>query len=184
MKQHLTTAWNEAEDNERQRLAHWIVADWGGVRANNPTTVAQYVSNFAGGTFNTPLKGVASYSKILSVINCLEYAIYDARVAAALNAVQVLYNSTAQPRYFAHVPSRNTVIKNFISWFAKNELGKPTWERIPYDATYTEYKQLLHDLKNHFPTYEVYHFEMVLFSMAPCLCERAMKVATLHYPDK
>ncbi len=180
MKHHLTDKWATANDTERAELARWIVSDWGGVRTNDPATLASYVRAFAYDDFSTPLKGIASYSKILSMIDCRQYAIYDARVAACLNAVQLLMKSES-PLFFNYIPGRNKAIQGnkktlgFVEVFTKNLLvRKQGWKEVRKDESYKTYLNLLHTLKGTYPDYEIYHFEMTLFSKAPELCIQAM----------
>jgi hypothetical protein len=175
LKQHLTQAWGSADDNERASLARWVVSDWGGVRANQPSTFESHLHKVSNEE-DRPLKGIASYSKILSVVDCTRYAIYDARVAACLNAVQLEIEGQL-PIFFHYVPGRNKTIQGsknspgFVSAFSKQELVHSRgWHEIEKDATYTTYLQLLHALKSRFPESEIYHFEMALFSLAPDLC--------------
>lgn len=174
LKHHLTTSWAGANASERNRLGHWIVKDWGGVRANAEDRINDYIANIVAGNVPTSLQGVASYSKILSVVDCTRYAIYDARVAASLNAIQLLYAAPGSTRhYFPHVPSRNNTIRRFTEWFA-GQAAKVNWTPVPRATAYADYCQLLYNLKAHFSGYEIYHLEMTLFSQAPALCERAM----------
>lgn len=180
MKHHLTDKWATANNTERAELARWIVSDWGGVRTNDPATLASYIHAFAYDDFPTPLQGVASYSKILSMINCRQYAIYDARVAACLNAIQYLENAK-EPMFFRYIPSRNKAIQGnektlgFVEVFTKNLLVRErNWKEVRKDESYKTYLNLLHTLKSTYPDYEIYHFEMTLFSKAPELCIQAM----------
>lgn len=186
MKQHLTEAWAKADELERARLAKWIVSDWGGVRTNSAETLSQYVAAITRGTVPASLQGVASYSKILSVVDCTQYAIYDARVAACLNAVQLLYNQNAEPaeapQFFHYIPGRNTAIqgnkreRGFVQVFPKSELvTRRGWQEVKKDDSYATYLTLLNSLKPRFPGYQIYHFEMALFSLGPELCRRAMQ---------
>ena len=181
MKHHLTDTWAMANASERDVLARWIVADWGGVKTNGPATIASYVSAFESDDFSTPLHGVASYSKILSMVNCRQYAIYDARVAAGLNAVQLLMKAQ-NPMFFHYIPGRNKAIQGtkkqtgFVDVFPKSELvNKRGWQKVEKDASYLTYLDLLQRLKSHYTDYEIYHFEMTLFSKAPELCMQAME---------
>jgi hypothetical protein len=57
-------------------------------------------------------KGVATWSKVLAIRNPGKYPIYDARVGAALVALQLLKEPT-NPFLFAQVTSRNNVIRDF-----------------------------------------------------------------------
>ena len=117
-------------------------------------------------------------SYILSMVNCTQYAIYDARVAACLNAVQ-LHMQCKQSIFFPYIPSQNrhfkagNKVRNFVNTFTKKELtNNRGWLSVDKDDTYSIYLDLLHRLKNIFPGKEVYHFEMVLFTQALVLCPR------------
>jgi hypothetical protein len=182
LKKHLTQEWaNATEAATKKQLAQWIVSDWGGVRTNGPDTIDSYITSITSGDFSMPLQGVASYSKILSIVDCHQYAIYDARVVASLNALQLLMNAPS-PLFFTYIPGRNKVIHGnkkadgFVKTFPKSKLVKHGWTVVPADESYTTYMELLHSLKSDFPSHEIYHFEMTLFSMAPELCEQAIKM--------
>lgn len=175
MKHHLTELWKKGDEAEKKKLASWIVSGWGGVRANSLETLAGYLTAINGGSYPTSLQGVASYSKILSVVDCQQYSIYDARVAAALNAVQLMYPGKLS-HYYPYVPSRNGVIRQFMQAYRKTELvDQRGWQEVSWNGGYNAYCQLLIDLKTQFPGREIYHFEMTLFSMAPELCRQTMK---------
>ncbi|MEZ0539685.1 hypothetical protein [Fibrella arboris] len=192
LKHHLTAKWETADLPERRLLARWIVAGWGGVRTNREETLEAHLAMSLDENSNKPLKGVASYSKILSVVDCKKYAIYDARVAACLNAVQ-LYTEAKSPVFFRYIPSRNGEFKsygredNFIKIFSKETLvgtkkeiasGIRKWTEVEPDHTYSTYLHLLNTMKKYFPGKELYHFEMALFSAAPFLCA---ELAKKHY---
>ena len=72
----LSTAWAAANEVDRRKIAHWTVKEWGGIKGNKDETIESYLLPMT----EYPLKGVASYSKILSVIDPKSFAIYDARV--------------------------------------------------------------------------------------------------------
>ena len=181
LKQHLTQEWARAtEVATKKQLSQWIVSDWGGVHTNGPDTIDNYITSITAGNFPMPLQGVASYSKILSIVDCQKYAIYDARVVASLNALQLLMN-VHSPLFFKYIPSKNSNIngnkkgKGFMKIFPKKKLVERGWTVVPADESYTTYLELLHSLKNDFTGHEIYHFEMTLFSMAPELCKQAME---------
>jgi hypothetical protein len=170
LKHYISKSWLAADDLERDQLARWIVLDWGGVRANSIATLQDHLALALNEESRKPLKGVASYSKILTAKDCKRYAIYDARVAACLNAAQLLMK-VERPIFFQYVPSRNKTIKSFMSAFPKQALvDRLGWTEIEKDETYSTYISLLHSLRMHFTDKEVYHFEMALFSLAPVLC--------------
>lgn len=170
LKHHLTDLWKEGDDSARAKLARWIVSDWGGVRGNRANTLETHLERVLNESGDRPLQGVASYSKILSVLDCTSYAIYDARVAACLNAVQ-LHLKPALPLFFHYVPSQNKRIQLFEKTFPKKELVKNRgWEEIDKDATYQTYMELIRSMKEQFSGREIYHFEMILFGEAPKFC--------------
>ncbi|GAB4038636.1 hypothetical protein [Spirosoma jeollabukense] len=172
LKHYLTESWSKADAEEKAKLAKWIVADWGGVRGNHSVTLQAHLNQIENDA--RPLKGVASYSKILSVVNCTQYAIYDARVAVSLNAVQMTIGST-KPVFFQYVPSQNKTIQAFAKAYPIQELvGNRKWDKVARDATYTTYLELLHKLKSHFTDTEIYHLEMTLFSLAPDFCKQLL----------
>ncbi|MBD2757178.1 hypothetical protein [Spirosoma validum] len=174
LKHHLTASWVGSNADQRTELAKWIVADWGGVRANRSLTLESHLSRVLSENSTWPLQGLASYSKILTAVSCTQYAIYDARVAACLNAVQLIAD-TQKPVYFPYVPSRNKLIQAFTNQYPRKKLvGDHGWTEIEKDNTYRLYLEVLHHLKRHFADSEVYHFEMTLFSLAPLICSRFM----------
>ena len=67
LKKYLNTRWNGANKEERYRLAKTIVSDWGGVKSNRPETLNAYVEQLDSANPATPIKGIASYSKIFAV---------------------------------------------------------------------------------------------------------------------
>jgi hypothetical protein len=90
LKRHLASHWASAALDEKIRIATWIVSDWGGIRRNSPMTILGYVNQADAERPATPFFGISSYSKILSIKDPHRYAIFDARVAASLNAIQLL----------------------------------------------------------------------------------------------
>ena len=84
----------------------------GGIRNNRNSTIEKYVLESAKKAPCTPINGVASYSKIFAVTNPNIYAIYDARVAACLNAIQYNANGVRKGIAFNYVPGRNKVTGN------------------------------------------------------------------------
>jgi hypothetical protein len=123
LKRHIADRWKCASDIEKNRLATWIVADWGGIKANSVATIRQYVSLADEGQPDTPHKGVASYSKILAFTAPHRFAIYDARVVASLNAIQVMISSDAK-MFFPYLLGRNSKIEGNKSKIGFKNLAK------------------------------------------------------------
>ena len=176
LKKYLSKTWTISTEGDKKKLARWIVAEWGGVRSNRAATLEahwQLINNDAG---KMPLQGVASYSKMLTLKDCSQYAIYDARVAACLNAVQ-LQLKPEQSVFFPYIPSQSQHFrqwpksKNFVNVFSRQRLVESLgWTELTNDETYYTYLKLLYTLREFFPGFEIYHFEMTLFSQALRLC--------------
>jgi hypothetical protein len=101
----------------RLEVAIWYVRDWGGVKSNRKETLDKYVGLSEADLTALNMQGVATWSKILAVQNPDTYAIFDARVSAALNAIQ-LAKGIETSILFPQLASRNTKIKKFQKWLA------------------------------------------------------------------
>lgn len=185
LKEHLKNLWEKAKSNdEKLKIATIIVSDWGGVRANRPKTLRRHVSTALQINPSTPLQGVASYSKILSIVNPNRFAIYDSRVAACLNAIQINAghrNGLA----FNYVSGRNNIIGNTAKKsgftqdirFSTRTLVQSGWTPIKKLNTYSKYLETLEDCLKQLPNYSLASLEMVLFSNAERECIQAMTSA-------
>ena len=176
LKKYLTQVWSVSDEVDKKKLARWIVADWGGVRSNRAATLEAHWRHIHSDIETMPLQGIASYSKILTLKDCTRYAIYDARVAACLNAIQ-LQMKPEKSIFFPYIPSQNQYFRqwpkseNFVNVFSMRKLVRDgDWHELEKHETYTTYLNLLYALKESFPGTEIYHFEMTLFSLAIQLC--------------
>ena len=174
VKRSLKEAWYSATDSQqKERLCKEIVSDWGGIKSNAPETFQMYVSRVEQTKPALPLSGVASYSKIFSVVRPDEFAIYDARVAASLNAVQKIFAAPV-PVFFPYIPSRNKTICAFMNQHSRQRAKVLGWNTdLKRDETYPAYLTLIHSLSRRFPEKQIYDFEMQLFSEAEELLKRA-----------
>lgn len=181
LKNYLNNLWENADEHQKLKLAHTIVSDWGGIRANRTATLKSYIEEIAQSQPRTPLEGIASYSKIFSIADPGKYAIYDARVAACLNAIQLnanIHTGTA----FNYVPGRNNIIGHTgkrigftqLSQFSVPLLNKNGWTRIRLDETYARYSELLTACLQELPGRYRYELEMALFSSAENECKHAI----------
>ena len=68
-----------------------MIQSWGGIRKHKEQTLENYFYKVK--NFNTidGKEGVASYSKLMAAKNCEKFFILDARVAVALNVLQLEY---------------------------------------------------------------------------------------------
>lgn len=183
LKQHLAQRWELASREQQLELAKFVVAKWGGVRGNKPETLAAYVDELQKAQPATPLKGIASYSKIFSIAKPTQYAIYDARVAACLNAIQWL--AGAQGVAFHYVTGRNNVVGNSLKkigfthnpTFALKALYAKGWTEIRKDDCYATYLQLLQRCAAELDGAPIYQLEMLLFALAEEQCQAAIDQA-------
>ena len=196
LKKYFYKEWTKSNFEEKIILSKIIVSDWGGVRTNKDITIQGYVKELYKNNPLTPIKGIASYSKIFSITNLDNYAIYDARVAASLNAIQWNNKLNNNGLAFHYVPGRNKIIgrtlKNKITkkWDVKegfvNEesfkiqnLLKLGWQKINKNQIYMVYIKLLKECLKNFDNYKLYDLEMTLFANAEKECDKAVKSITI-----
>ena len=175
LKKDLSRRWAQ-EPKNRERIAKWIISDWGGIRGNKKTTIHNYYLEALKNTPQTPIKGIASFSKILAIKAPDQYAIYDARVAVSLNAIQIIAGKK-NGLAFPYLSGRNNITGN---WTAKPKRGfsanaeasidtltsKPNeWTRVKNDAAYVTYLGGLHQISTELNV-PVYFLEMALFAQA------------------
>ncbi len=90
-------------------LQIWYVRDWGGVKTNAQSTLDEYVRTSSECLIEREEKGIASWSKMLSVRDPSSFAIYDARVAMSLNTISLAQTSSSN-LLFPQLSSRNKKI--------------------------------------------------------------------------
>lgn len=184
----LNNKWH-SEPDVRKQIVEWIISDWGGIRGNSKSTIQKYFLHSLENNPPTPLSGIASFSKVLAIKDPLKYAIYDARVAVSLNAIQIIYkvkNGAAYP----YLPGRNNITGHWTSnpprGFSRNDatslktlLSAPyKWKKIRNTDAYSKYIMLLQSISKEIEK-PLYELEMALFSQAP---ELACKVLpSLNY---
>ncbi|QLC72368.1 hypothetical protein LPB260_16455 [Pseudomonas sp. LPB0260] len=182
LKCYFNRRWLESDAQARYELSKEVVVDWGGVRANKEETLRSYVDELGKESPAMPLKGVASYSKLYSIANMDKYAIYDARVAACLNAVQWNFG-TSSGVAFNYVSGRNNIVGHagkkagfvYQEPFKVRSLVGAGWRRVSRDDTYGVYLNVLERCLTVLPGYKLYELEMVLFANAERECLKAMR---------
>ena len=105
-----------------------------------------------------------------------EFAIYDARVAISLNAIQLLSKSKTGV-VFTYLTGRNnalTIFRNSEPTKTKN-LIKNGWQEIQKNDCYSIYLNYLKIVNSYFPTSKLYELEMSLFADAESLADRYLK---------
>jgi len=174
LKKHLASYWATASLDEKITIATWIVRDWGGIRRNSEMTVLGYVNQADAERPATPFRGISSYSKILAIKDPKKYAIFDARVAASLNAIQLLAIRKAesrapQPIFFAAPESQNKTIRKFCSAASSKALKNKGFVPLAYDEIYGRYIELLKQMHRTVGR-SILEIEMFLFAEAERIC--------------
>lgn len=161
------------ENGDKLEVSKWVIADWGGIKGNRDATIERFVDAICEGQYPSEIKGVASYSKILSFIDPNRFAIYDARVAISLNAIQLLRgerNGTA----FTYLPGRNTKLQEFRSLPStqRRALLQVGWNAVKANDCYTFYLNTLKRVNSELGMGKLYELEMSLFADAEKLAGR------------
>jgi hypothetical protein len=140
----------------------WYVKNWGGVKTNKAETLQYYIDSQYEELLTLHSKGIATWSKVLSVRNPSQYAIYDARVAVSLNSIQKKFNVN-ESILFPQLISRNS---SFVlptqAAIKKSSFFK--FENIK--EFYEIYLNILHNSISKHEKYDIQDAEMVLFSNA------------------
>jgi hypothetical protein len=174
LKKAIKRKWDDAQDS-RAAIVEWVIKDWGGISSNKPERLQEYVARLEAPLPPTPIHGIASFSKALAASSPENYAIYDARVAVALNAIQ-LKAAVTGGIIFPYLPGRNRVTgfqgkkSGFSSMpeYSVATLSSPphTWQKLDSASAYQFYCKLLRGAKERLPGHELYDLEMALFSQA------------------
>ncbi|MBD2751113.1 hypothetical protein IC232_31260 [Microvirga sp. BT688] len=170
LKRSLSAAWHTQPDRHYD-LANWYVAKWGGVPSNKEETIRAYIAQTEDDLESRGAGGVATWSKILVLRNPDRYAIFDARVAMALNALQIVQEHE-RPIFFPNLPSKNTTAKAFHE-FMKVRDNSDAHEAYP-SRVYSIYLQILREVARRLEVETLDEIEMTLFAQAETLARRAM----------
>ena len=175
LKLFLNKRWH-SEPKSRRAIVNWIISDWGGIRGNRKQTLDRFYYSSLEKDPETPLSGIASFSKVLAIKDPLKYAIYDARVAVSINAIQMI-SKVLSGEAFPYLAGRNNITGN---WNPKARRGFSVsnitsiktlmsapykWKKVSRNETYARYLDLLGGLSRDLGV-PIYHLEMTLFSQA------------------
>ena len=120
--------WNDTvgDDAAQDAFGLWVIQSWGGIRKHKDETLKRYLYEAKNFISIDGKDGIASYSKLMAAKDCDRFFILDARVAVALNVLQLEY--FGGHRYFFDVLStQNKEISSF------NKIYKRTqYEAIGY----------------------------------------------------
>jgi hypothetical protein len=145
-------------------LAFWMVSDTGGISGNAEETILKYTEMAAAYGFVENNKGISSYSKILAAKDRTKYQIFDTRVAAALNIMQLSYFG-GRKFYFDVDGARNNDVKDFDKLFPKRSFLMIGYKNIKRELSISDYKyySLLVDRMAYYARREAIEIEMMLF---------------------
>lgn len=177
LKYALHKAWLESGDNiiRRGDLIEYYISIWGGIRGNNAATMNVYRTEDAEKLIMRGLNGIASWSKALVIHDPNKYAIYDVRVVASLNYLQILSEELDQKiRYRIINGGRNATI-NRANRMIHNSNMYNDWLGIPQNQIYSgHYLPLLRQSAEIIGT-NISTVEMILFNYAPILAEQIIE---------
>jgi len=158
LKKELCSQWKKAveEKNQKKReeITKYIVKDWGGIKRFKKTEkYAEYAKNDADKNLDElsiSLTGIASYSKVLSIANPSRFAIFDARVAVSIVAIQLL-SETDKGIHLGFLNGRNKIVGyNKEKWgfsqkddFKKEHVRFDNWEKPKPIDVYKMYLEIL-----------------------------------------
>jgi hypothetical protein len=89
LKSALHTVW-KSEPTRRLEVTRWVISDWGGIRGNSADRLSHYSLEAEKENPATPMTGIASFSKVLAIVEPDRFAILDARIVVSLTAIQVI----------------------------------------------------------------------------------------------
>ncbi|MCY7320789.1 MAG: hypothetical protein LH660_03050 [Phormidesmis sp. CAN_BIN36] len=175
LKKALHEKWKNTIDHEEKKLViKYYISTWGGIHGNSSDTIERYSRSGSDELINLGSNGIASWSKALCVHDPKRYAIFDARVSASLNSLQIIHG-TDDKVLFPVLTSRNKTIKKGIR-LIKEEANNAKWKNA---AEFYFYREYLEYLGNSASALEenlcasIYTVEMLLFSKAEELVRQA-----------
>ncbi len=170
LKKQLSSQYQTGSGDQKIELTRYYIAVWGGVRRNSAEKISAYALNQPRELIANGIVGIASWSKALSIREPDRYAIYDARVAVSLNALQIIHK-VAEPVLFPLLTGQNKTINQGVKGLA-DCAAKGNWRKIASESFYDEYNALLAKVAAALSV-EHYAVEMALFTNAPALLKSA-----------
>lgn len=180
MKLNMQESWSKSDLQQREELALYVIKEWGGIKGNSRESIKRY-SELDPDKVNLPYKGVASYSKVLGIIDPLRFAILDARVVVSLNALQLIEDSK-NGIFFPYLEGRNKVTgdkankRGFsqLPLFQKDSDVFESWLKPKKDDVYTLYLDLMREFSMRLKC-PLYLLEMSLFADAEPLAKQCAR---------
>lgn len=153
--------------DEKLTLFKYYISTWGGIHGNSAETMNLYCQSTPSELIEMGSKGIASWSKALCITDPDKYAIYDARVAASLNSIQIIRNIENKVLYPV-LTSRNVTVSKGIKLITKIA-RKHNWKYASECRFYRDYLKLLESVSrvsNGSCNVSICTIEMLLFAKA------------------
>jgi hypothetical protein len=151
--------FEQGPEESRLNIIRYYISKWGGVRSNAAATLHLYTTMDPQELIHVRnIKGIASWSKALCVRNPGQYAIFDARVSATLNLLQLQGLNGQERRWFPRLSTRNKTITQ-INQLVRNAGGLYHANEVVYDT----YLSLIRNTADSLNT-DIHTVEMTLFS--------------------
>ncbi len=168
LKKELT---NQFKNNykEAKNLVKYYIHDWGGIRTNSDETLKKYIEELPEKVIENGKKGIASWSKALTVFDYKKYAIFDARVSVSLNGL-IISKIKGEKDFFPILPSRNKAIADFNK---KIRIGNSI-NFIDSEVFYRTYLDLIKTVASEHKV-GIAEIEMCLFAYAEELAQNCFK---------
>lgn len=178
LKHELHRLWQTSDEQERITLAEYYVKTWGGIKRNKAATLKAYVTEEPEVVIKRGRNGVASWSKVLCIRDPKTYAIFDARVSTALNALQIIYD-TRDPVLFPILCGQNKTIQIGTKKIKAHATAKG-WNIAAEQKYYCDYIGLIQRVSDSsdVPGTEICTIEMLLFARAEGLLCKAIGAAS------
>ena len=175
LKEELNKAWeSEADRIKKGEIIKYYIQDWGGIRTNSVDSMKIYMQSSPDSLIAFGKKGIPSWSKALVIHNPQLYAIFDARVSASFNCLQIIYDVENKELY-PNLASRNRTISEghrMIKRISKQN----NWMKVNKTTFYLDYLTLLKKVARNRNT-DISTIEMLLFAKAEYLIERIKYIA-------
>jgi hypothetical protein len=159
LKKELNRLFSEGDYKTKELIIRYYIVTWGGIKRNATSTIQSYVNTDPDTLIKSMyLKGIASWSKALCVREPFTYTIFDARVSASLNLLQLKHLDIEERNWFPRLPSRNSTVVKINSLISKQEGAQINKAKV-----YLEYLSLVNIAANYAGT-DIQTVEMILFS--------------------
>ena len=166
LKNQLHQSWLNGAELRRGDIIEYYIKVWGGIRGNSDNNMNFYRYAPTQDLLGQGFAGVSSYSKALVIHDPSSFYIYDSRVAASINCIQVK-QQVLDKTYF-QIPSSQNVNIRQVRTLLINKSMNENWLRINDDSVYRDYLRLL-DITADYSNFSKDLIEMTLFSLAPLL---------------